>query len=136
MPKRAKSAVAQLKVRLREPMRARLEKSAKQRGISLNAEIANRLEQSFDWDEKFGDSRKMLAEHEEVLRSGLEAAMRHEGYQPVRLDQGIVWLAPGAPIGKLSFSIDAAAVVDAMTPELTGIIARALANVAKDGSEQ
>jgi hypothetical protein len=40
--------IVQLKLRFREDMRAELEKSAKSRGASLNAEIVSRLSVSFD----------------------------------------------------------------------------------------
>ena len=48
---RGQDAVAQLKARLREPLRARLEASAKVRGVSLNTELVDRLEQSFAREE-------------------------------------------------------------------------------------
>jgi Arc-like DNA binding dprotein len=41
------SAMVQLKFRVREGLRAKLEEAARQRGVSLNAEIVHRLEQSF-----------------------------------------------------------------------------------------
>ncbi len=44
---RKKSATIDLKVRMKEPLRRRIEKSAKGRGVSLNAEAVARLEQSF-----------------------------------------------------------------------------------------
>jgi hypothetical protein len=46
--KREPTDLVQLKVRMREPLRARLEKAAKLRGESLNAETVRRLEHSFD----------------------------------------------------------------------------------------
>jgi hypothetical protein len=46
MPERDDTAKAQLKVRLREPLRARLEAEAKRNGYSLNSEIVARLEAS------------------------------------------------------------------------------------------
>lgn len=44
---RKKSDTVQLKVRMKEPLRARLEKAAKSKGLSLNAEAVARLEKSF-----------------------------------------------------------------------------------------
>ncbi len=40
---RKKSATIDLKVRMKEPLRAQIEKAAKQAGISMNAEIVGRL---------------------------------------------------------------------------------------------
>ena len=59
MAPRDKTAVVQLKTRMREPLRARLEVGAKQRGVSLNTEIVDRLEQSFAKEDAF-DGPEML----------------------------------------------------------------------------
>jgi hypothetical protein len=47
MAKRAKTALAGTHIRLREPLRRRLESAAKARGVSMSAEITERLEASF-----------------------------------------------------------------------------------------
>jgi hypothetical protein len=47
MPARKPTAIVGLKVRLREPLRKKLEVAAKKRGVSLNAELVSRLEESF-----------------------------------------------------------------------------------------
>ena len=54
MAKRGKSVRAQVPLRISEAQRARLEKAAKARGVSMNAEIVERLEQSFQTEERFG----------------------------------------------------------------------------------
>ena len=46
MAKRKQSAKVDLTLRIKEPLRADLAKTAKQRGVSMNAEIVNRLERS------------------------------------------------------------------------------------------
>jgi hypothetical protein len=51
---RRQDAVVQLKARMREPIRAQLEGSAKRRGVSLNTELVDRLEQSFAREDAFG----------------------------------------------------------------------------------
>lgn len=53
MSKRAKTAVADFTLRLREPMRARIERSAKARSASMNGEIVARLEATFSKEELF-----------------------------------------------------------------------------------
>ena len=47
MAKRAGTDIVQLKLRIRETVRARLAAAAKLNGVSLNSEIARRLEASF-----------------------------------------------------------------------------------------
>jgi hypothetical protein len=53
MAKRNETATAQLKVRLREPLRARIEADAKRLGHSLNTEIVRRLERAI-YDDDLG----------------------------------------------------------------------------------
>jgi len=52
MPKRDADAAVQLHFRVREDLRARLETEAKRKGVTLSAEIARRLEESFQLDAK------------------------------------------------------------------------------------
>ena len=47
MARREKSDTVQLKTRMKEPLRAKLEAAAEEKGISLNAEAVQRLERSF-----------------------------------------------------------------------------------------
>jgi hypothetical protein len=47
MAARKPTAIVGLKVRLREPLRKKLEIAAKKKGVSLNAELVARLEESF-----------------------------------------------------------------------------------------
>jgi Arc-like DNA binding domain len=55
MIERAKSDNVQLKVRTKEPLRAKLEAAALDRGVSMNTEIVDRLDRSFDQDERLED---------------------------------------------------------------------------------
>jgi len=48
------SKIVQVKARMREPLRARLEAVAKGRGVSINSELVDRLERSFAKDDAFG----------------------------------------------------------------------------------
>lgn len=48
MAQREDAATVDLKVRMKEPLRARIEAAADARGISMNAEAVQRLERSFD----------------------------------------------------------------------------------------
>ena len=47
MVKREKDQIIQFKLRIRESLRANLEKAARRSGISINSEIERRLEASF-----------------------------------------------------------------------------------------
>lgn len=73
MARRKKSATVQIKVRIKEELRARLEKAAKARGVSLNAEIGDRLENSFEYESRLGGP--LVAD---ILES-VGAAMRSTG---------------------------------------------------------
>jgi hypothetical protein len=54
MAKRARAATVDVGLRIKEPMRARLERVAKMRGMSMNAEIVDRLNRSFVEDDFLG----------------------------------------------------------------------------------
>jgi hypothetical protein len=47
MGKRAKQATVDIGMRVKEPLRARIARTAKDRGVSMNAEMVDRLERSF-----------------------------------------------------------------------------------------
>jgi Arc-like DNA binding dprotein len=55
MAARDKATTVQLKVRMKEPLRAKLEEMAHRHGISMNAEIVARLEQSFEHQQRLED---------------------------------------------------------------------------------
>jgi hypothetical protein len=79
MVERAKNAKAQIKLRLFEPMRARLERDAKEYGHSLNLEIIRRLDQSIKDDDLgkvlFGDQNIF---HCAYLFAGIIQALERE----------------------------------------------------------
>ncbi len=54
MAQRKKTATVQLKVRMKEALRARIEKAAKAGSVSMNAEILERLERSFETENQYG----------------------------------------------------------------------------------
>ena len=78
MAQRKKTATVQLKVRMKEPLRGQLEKAAKDRGVSLNAEIGKRLEQSFDIENRFGGPQ--LLELIEMIASVMRSTGEHAGF--------------------------------------------------------
>jgi hypothetical protein len=58
---RDEAATAQLKIRIKEPLRAAIENDAAVRGVTMNAVINDRLEQSFRKDARSRDLREALA---------------------------------------------------------------------------
>ncbi len=57
MVKKGKPARAQVPLRITQALRARIEKAANEAGISMNAEIAFRLQGSYEAEEKLGGPR-------------------------------------------------------------------------------
>ena len=57
MAKRGKSPRAQVPLRIPEALRARLEKAAKAGKVSMNAEIVERLQRSFETEDRLGGPR-------------------------------------------------------------------------------
>lgn len=74
--RREATDLAQLKVRIREPLRARLELSAKSRGTSLNAELVSRVERSYDRQDLLSEALKLrYDDHIAGLLIGIGTAM-------------------------------------------------------------
>ncbi|MGE9009546.1 Arc family DNA-binding protein [Leptospira interrogans] len=134
---RKPNEAVQLKLRFTEGLRRQLEREANRHDVSMNSEIIRRLEESFKADQSEEALRKLIFDHEEVLRKEFDFALSQKGFQRIQLDQGVVWAEPGMKPEKLSVSIDAATVVQAMTAELVGVLARALQKAAdKDDGEK
>ena len=75
MAQRGKSARAQVPLRIPEAQRARLEKAAKSRGVSMNAEIVERLAQSFGAEDRLGGPQMV-----EVSRDGRRVYLTNSLY--------------------------------------------------------
>jgi Arc-like DNA binding dprotein len=54
MAKRSKTAKADIKIRLTEALRSKIERSARSSGISMNADMIERLDRSFKSEDEFG----------------------------------------------------------------------------------
>jgi len=67
MAARKQTAIVGLKVRLREPLRKKLEVAAKKKGVSLNAELVGRLEESFLGEGLLDRMDKILAEFDKRI---------------------------------------------------------------------
>jgi predicted HicB family RNase H-like nuclease len=77
--KREKSATIQLKMRMKEPLRARLEESARDRGVSLNAEGVSRLERSFQDRDSLG--LRVTAQTKRNLQKAAAASGRSQSQE-------------------------------------------------------
>lgn len=56
-PRRKQSATVDIKIRMKEPLRAEIERAAKRRGVSMNTEMVDRLEQAYRAEEALGGPR-------------------------------------------------------------------------------
>ena len=93
MAKRGKSPRAQVPLRIPEEQRARIEKAAKSRGVSMNTEIIERLERSFEIEDRLGGPKvaELVETIGTVMRSTGEATAFHVDSSKTH-DQG-EWLA-------------------------------------------
>ena len=82
MAQRKRTATVQLKVRMKEPLRGQLEKAAKARGMSLNAEIGKRLERSFETEDRFGGPR--VVDLIETIATVMKTTGEHAGFIETR----------------------------------------------------
>lgn len=91
MPKRKQTDTVDLKVRMKEPLRASLERAAKRRGVSMNAEAVNRLEQSFEIEDRFGGPRmvELMESVARIMKQTGEIAGHYESGKSAKRGQ---WL--------------------------------------------
>jgi hypothetical protein len=69
---RKKSAIVGLRVRFRESLRKKLELAAKKKGVSLNAELIERLEDSFYLDEELPTMLEKMDNMEKMFKAYLK----------------------------------------------------------------
>jgi hypothetical protein len=82
---------ADIKIRLTEGLRSKIEKAAKQRGVSMNAEMIERISRTIAKDDAEGDVRQWMADARDVIGKGRDAALRAWGFQPVAGRPGL-WI--------------------------------------------
>ena len=97
---RPKSATVDLKVRMKEPLRAKIETAARMRGVSLNNEVVQRLTLSFEREGAEKDRREAI--RDTVLDGIYESfgGLRHFAVmrmlagilQRVEIRMGMSWL--------------------------------------------
>jgi hypothetical protein len=113
-----------LAARLHEPLHEKIRLAAEANGLSISEEAERRLERSFEWEQTFGDAKKLMADAEKTLAKGLEARMRQAGYQPIHDINGTVWAEPGMQIGRFTGAIN-----PAVEEIIERVVARALKQV-------
>jgi hypothetical protein len=108
-------------------------KGAEQNLLSMSEEAERRLLQYAEWEQQFGDSRKLLAQTNAAIASSFRNALVGQGYQRIATSRGVLWAEPGVDLsGSLSVSVDAATVARAIEPEFVQLITRVLESIAKD----
>src|ERR1700674_1254231 len=113
MAKRSKTAVANLKVRLRESLRSKIERAAKSRGVSMNAEMVDRIDESFEKEaeiERLFGSDKVFA-----LMKVVSSAMHLTGQFPNAGSEYPHWLQN--PVAYQEATLAAARVLEALKPK-------------------
>jgi hypothetical protein len=100
MIKRDKAALVQTGLRIRGPLLARLDKAASTRGISLNAEIIDRLDKSFVWERAFREAQALIDNANRITTGTLRQFMIDAGYTPVSTPNGRAWYEPGSKVSE------------------------------------
>jgi len=116
-------------IRVHSDLYEEVVESAAARDLSISEDAENRIRMSCEWEKAFGDVRKMRADARAALARGLQPALHEAGYQRVHLDQGSIWADPGMDISRMSVSVNAAAIVRLIEPELIRLVARAVEEV-------
>lgn len=143
MPKRTKQSKGRqatgqrpvLQFRVHPDTYADLKAAAEKSKLTISEAAAARLESAAEIIDAKAEALRILDDAQSAVARSLEAALRAQGFQPIALDQGVVWAEPGMNISRLSISVDAAAIVRAMQPEMIAALTRALGNLAKDSDD-
>lgn len=83
MDARDQAASAEIKIRMKEPLRAEIERAARRRGVSMNAEMVDRLERSFAetaYPPEIAALAELLARVMTDAGRSIEGGNRHAGY--------------------------------------------------------
>lgn len=92
MVKKGKPGSGQYPLRLPDDLRSRIEKATKDRNVSINAEILERLERSFDIEDRLGGPR--VVELIETIATVMKSTGEHAGfYETGKLTNQGEWLA-------------------------------------------
>lgn len=119
-----------LQFRVHEDDYEKLRVSARKHKFTISEEAAHQLNLAFQWDATRVEMQRLTTTLE-----GVKELMVAHGFKKVPIDQGAMWSEPGVDISRMSVSLDAAAVVKAMEPELANLLARAIEAV-KPGSKK
>lgn len=120
MVKRKESATVDVKIRMKEPLRAAIERAAKRRGVSMNSEMTDRLERSLRdeaWAVHAFEARygKRLAGMIEILARAMDETGRHVGFWATgTLDGATNWF--DVPYAFDQATKAAIAILDALKP--------------------
>lgn len=77
-----------------------IKESAKKSGRSMSDELAWHAGLSFEWTEKFGEVRQLIADARRAMAGELRNAMIEAGYTPISTSTGRVWAEPGSAISE------------------------------------
>lgn len=141
MSSRPESATIQLKVRMKESLRRQIDSSARARGISLNADVVKRLEESFLPAERLFDEPILTVVAQLVgasFATGGQLAARRLGHPEWKADE---WMQdPSAFRSALTaaFAALAGLAPDESKPNLDEIerLAEAAANIIANDREE
>ncbi len=78
MVRRSKAATVDLKLRLKEPLRAAIETAARENGVSMNSEMVRHLERSIDRDDARGGQR--VAAIVEAMATAMRSTGEHGAF--------------------------------------------------------
>ena len=68
---------------------------------ACGVELAWHAGLSFEWTEKFGEVRQLIADARRGMTAELLQHMISEGWTAIHTSKGVVWAPPGSPISEL-----------------------------------
>ncbi len=84
-----------LSARMPQELYERVKTEAQAGGRTAGEELVLRASQHYEWQQRFGEARAVLAEAQRIKASNLRTAASEGGWQRVRGTSGIAWFEPG-----------------------------------------
>lgn len=132
MAKRKRDAKADIKIRLTEELRTKIERAAQANEVSMNYEMVDRLKQSFDQDESFGGN--------EMRRIAIlmAAAFNHGGFQSSGGKKASEWIKDQSAYGSAVANVLTALIVDSEARDevMKRVLGRVATKVLNEGGRK
>jgi hypothetical protein len=123
-----------LAFRLHQPIYDQLVEAAADHKLSISEEAETRIENSFIWEQQFGDVKNLQEQNLKAMAGETRTFLLGLGYQPFSTSRGRLWAEPGVDLlsGPLNIEVDIVAALQRAMPKIVQAIIGELVEKAKE----